>query len=88
MTGAEASPEDAAAGPSFGEAAAEMANETEIEEASLSLSDQLAVTQMELEERTRDLQRLQAEYLKYGPNEGANPCRARCGPCAARCRGV
>lgn len=28
---------------------------------------------------------LQAEYLKYGPNEGANPCRARCGP---GCNGV
>jgi hypothetical protein len=23
---------------------------------------------------------LQTEYLKYGPNETANPCRARCGP--------
>ncbi len=50
---------------SFGEAAAEMANETEVEEASLSLSDQLAVTRMELEERTLDLQRLQAEYVNY-----------------------
>lgn len=50
---------------SFGDAAAEMANETEVEQASLSLSDELAVTRIELEERTRDLQRLQAEYLNY-----------------------
>lgn len=61
-----ASPEGAAPAPgSFGEAASEMANETEVEETSLSLSDQLAVTRMELEERTLDLQRLQAEYVNY-----------------------
>ena len=72
-----ASPEDAAPGSS-GEAPAGVADESvdtgaeapgeapaEAEEASLSLSDQLAVTRMELEERTLDLQRLQAEYLNY-----------------------
>ncbi len=43
----------------FGDAAAEMANESEVE------ADELAVTRMELEERTLDLQRLQAEFLNY-----------------------
>jgi molecular chaperone GrpE len=49
---------------SFGDAAAEMANETEVE-GSQSEDDELTVTQMALEERTRDLQRLQAEYVNY-----------------------
>jgi molecular chaperone GrpE len=49
---------------SFGDAAAEMANETEVEE-SRPEDDELTVTQMALEERTRDLQRLQAEYVNY-----------------------
>jgi molecular chaperone GrpE len=49
---------------SFGDAAAEMANESEVEETSPA-QDELTVTQMALEERTRDLQRLQAEYLNY-----------------------
>ena len=51
----------------FGDAAAEMANETEVEsdEVARSQSDELAVTQMELAERTADLQRLQAEFLNY-----------------------
>ena len=47
---------------SFGDAAAEMANETEVEGRAAE-GDELIVTRMELEERTRDLQRLQAEYL-------------------------
>ena len=49
---------------SFGDAAAEMANETEVE-GSRPEEDELIVTRMALEERTRDLQRLQAEYLNY-----------------------
>jgi molecular chaperone GrpE len=61
---------DAAPG-SFGEAAAEMANETEVEAldeqrtAAEAELDELAVTQMALAERTTDLQRLQAEFLNY-----------------------
>ena len=47
----------------FGEAAGEMANETEVE--GVRAADELAVTRMELEERTLDLQRLQAEFLNY-----------------------
>jgi len=43
----------------FGAAAAEMANESEVE------ADELAVTRMALEERTLDLQRIQAEFLNY-----------------------
>ena len=65
---------------SFGDAAAEMANETEVEPfetvaaqppqepgggGSTAEADELAVTQMALAERTADLQRLQAEYLNY-----------------------
>jgi len=54
---------------SFGEAAAEMANETEVEggepEAELSLADELAVTKMALAEMTADAQRVQAEYANY-----------------------
>ena len=53
--------------------AAEMSDETEVEEvpevATSSTdeveSDELAVTQMELAERTADLQRLQAEFVNY-----------------------
>jgi len=78
-TGEGVTPEEGVApGPgSFGDAAAEMANEpfetgaerppqepTEVEESSPE-HDELTVTRMELEERTRDLQRLQAEYLNY-----------------------
>ena len=59
----------AGAAGSFGEAAAEMANETEVEggepEADLSLADELAVTQMALAEMTADAQRVQAEYANY-----------------------
>jgi molecular chaperone GrpE len=47
----------------FGDAAAEMANESEVE--SQVEADELAVTRMALEERTLDLQRLQAEYVNY-----------------------
>ena len=71
----EASEEDASAGSpaqdrdSFGEAADEMANETEVEEAEVEEAspdqDELTVTQMALAERTADLQRLQAEFLNY-----------------------
>lgn len=65
----------------FGDAAAEMANESEVEaelevesevesQADVEVeseaeADELAVTKMALEERTLDLQRLQAEYLNY-----------------------
>ena len=56
---------------SFGDAAAEMANETEIEggeieggEAEVEPADGPPVEQ-QLAERTADLQRLQAEYLNY-----------------------
>ena len=57
---------------SFGDVAAEMANETEVEEGSMAEAaratpedDELAVTRMELAERTSDLQRLQAEFVNY-----------------------
>jgi len=50
---------------SFGDAAAEMANETEVEGEPTGEHDELVVTRMALEERTLDLQRLQAEYLNY-----------------------
>ena len=46
---------------SFGDAAAEMANETEVEDSAGST----AVEKDELAERTADLQRLQAEFLNY-----------------------
>ncbi|WP_343061554.1 nucleotide exchange factor GrpE [Nocardioides luti] len=54
----------------FGDAAGEMANETEVEGESSSTegspeADELTVTRMELAERTTDLQRLQAEFLNY-----------------------
>jgi molecular chaperone GrpE len=49
---------------SFGDQAAEMANETEVEEATPA-DDELTVTKMELAERTSDLQRLQAEFVNY-----------------------
>jgi molecular chaperone GrpE len=46
-----------------------MANETEVEEepagSATAVDDELAVTRMELAERTADLQRLQAEFLNY-----------------------
>ena len=51
---------------SFGEAAAEMANETEVESAEPDgAGDELTLAQIALAERTSDLQRLQAEYLNY-----------------------
>ena len=50
---------------SFGDAAAEMANETEVEGGEADEpADQPSVEQ-QLAERTADLQRLQAEYLNY-----------------------
>jgi molecular chaperone GrpE len=52
---------------SFGDSAAEMANETEVEEGrgATPADDELTVTKMELAERTADLQRIQAEFLNY-----------------------
>ncbi|WP_312855950.1 nucleotide exchange factor GrpE [Nocardioides stalactiti] len=54
---------DVAAAGGFGEAAAEMAPESEVEVS--PDADELVVTRIALEERTLDLQRLQAEYLNY-----------------------
>ena len=55
---------------SFPESAAEMANETEVEEEPVMAQpsveeDDLAELQLRLAERTADLQRVQAEYLNY-----------------------
>lgn len=51
---------------SFGDAAAEMANETEVEAITgEGAGDEVLILRMELAERTLDLQRLQAEYLNY-----------------------
>ena len=63
---------------SFGDAAGEMANETEVELAASDVveegapvgppdpaQDELVTTQMALAERTGDLQRLQADYLNF-----------------------
>ena len=49
----------------FGDAAAEMANETEVEAPFPEASDELAAAQAALAERTSDLQRLQAEFVNY-----------------------
>ena len=62
--------EESAPAGSFPDAAAEMANETEVEEepvaAQPSVEDEdLADLQVQLAERTADLQRVQAEYLNY-----------------------
>jgi molecular chaperone GrpE len=48
---------------SFPAAAAEMANETEVE--GNEIEDELATLATQLAERTTDLQRVQAEYLNY-----------------------
>jgi len=48
---------------SFPDAAAEMANETEVE--GNEIEDELATLATQLAERTADLQRVQAEYLNY-----------------------
>jgi molecular chaperone GrpE len=56
-------PEAAPSPEGFGDAAAEMAAESEVEVD--RDADELAVTKMALEERTLDLQRLQAEYVNY-----------------------
>ena len=62
-------PEAPAGAHSFGDVAAEMANETEVEGGepgeAQAPDDELTLAQMALEERTRDLQRLQAEFLNY-----------------------
>jgi molecular chaperone GrpE len=63
-------PQDTAASPgasaplpgSFGDVAAEMANETEVEGGEV---DELTQARQELAERTADLQRLQAEFVNY-----------------------
>jgi molecular chaperone GrpE len=65
---AEASEETSAG--SFGDAAAEMANETEVEAARDRADDAdpvagAAPVEQQLAERTADLQRLQAEYVNY-----------------------
>jgi molecular chaperone GrpE len=58
-------PEGDSAGPAagFGAAAAEMANETEVE--GNAIEGELATLATQLVERTADLQRVQAEYLNY-----------------------
>lgn len=56
------SPEGDEAQPAEGAEGAEGAASPEVPEAE---ADELAVTKMELEERTLDLQRLQAEFLNY-----------------------
>jgi molecular chaperone GrpE len=67
----EGSAEETPAGPaddggSFGEAAAEMANETEVEATAADREgDQPSGVEQQLAERTADLQRLQAEYVNY-----------------------
>ena len=60
------SPDHSSAG-SFGDAAAEMANETEVEAAEEDLADLEGEVSVErqLAERTADLQRVQAEYVNY-----------------------
>ena len=55
---------------SFGEEAAEMANETEVEapaegDGDVELEDDLTAARRDLADLTTDLQRLQAEYLNY-----------------------
>jgi molecular chaperone GrpE len=57
----EAWEEPAADAGSFPGSAAEMANETEVEEAGIQAGD----LQRQLEERTLDLQRVQAEFVNY-----------------------
>ena len=49
----------------FGDAAAEMANETEVEAPLEQPTDELAAAHRALAERTEDLQRLQAEFVNY-----------------------
>jgi molecular chaperone GrpE len=61
----EVSEEETPAG-SFGDAAAEMANESEVEvEPDQDSVSEGPSVERQLEERTADLQRLQAEYLNY-----------------------
>ncbi|MGL5809048.1 MAG: nucleotide exchange factor GrpE [Nocardioides sp.] len=73
-TGTDGGPEETPAPPgSFGDAAGEMANETEVEpglateapSAGDPVVDELTTTRMALAERTADLQRLQAEYVNF-----------------------
>jgi len=60
----EAREEPAADVGSFPESAAEMANETEVEDTAATVADALGL-EAQLAERTLDLQRVQAEYLNY-----------------------
>jgi molecular chaperone GrpE len=53
----------AAPAAGFGDAASEMANESEVEPT--PEQDELTLARIALEERTLDLQRLQAEYVNY-----------------------
>ena len=50
---------------SFPESAAEMANETEVEEVAATEAGRIDELEAQLAERTADLQRLQAEYVNY-----------------------
>ncbi len=72
-TGSAVGPVVGSAG-SFGDAAAEMANETEVEggEADQPEAEGPSV-ERQLEERTADLQRLQAEYVNYKQARRARP---------------
>ncbi|HEU4811743.1 MAG TPA: nucleotide exchange factor GrpE [Nocardioides sp.] len=63
-----AAPSEGATAGSFGEAAAEMANETEVESSrddESEVEDDFAVAQRAIADLTTDLKRLQAEYLNY-----------------------
>ncbi len=70
-TGAERPPQEPIPGEgarshSFGDAAGEVGDDTEVEESGdLAAADELAVAQMEAAERLADLQRLQAEFVNY-----------------------
>ena len=57
--------EESAEAGSFPDAAAEMANETEVEAPFADAVDELTAVQVALAERTNDLQRLQAEFVNY-----------------------
>ena len=65
---AAAAPSEEATAGSFGDAAAEMANETEVESSRDSegeVEDDFALAQRAIADLTTDLKRLQAEYLNY-----------------------
>ena len=58
-------PEDHGPAHSFGDAAGEMANETEVEGEDQAAADELTPAQAAQAERTHDQQRLHAEFLNY-----------------------